>query len=45
MIRAGTSRLPLAGEHTSVAIALDGLYVDEQPISILGADPTGPAPV
>ncbi|MBA1244301.1 calcium-binding protein [Pseudomonas japonica] len=38
-------QITLAGEHTTVSIALDGLYVDEQPISILGVDPHGPAPV
>jgi len=38
-------QVTLAGEHTTVSIALDGLYVDEQPIQIIGVNPTDPAPV
>jgi Ca2+-binding RTX toxin-like protein len=38
-------QVTLAGEHKTVSIALDGLYVDEQPIQIAGANPTDPAPV
>jgi Ca2+-binding RTX toxin-like protein len=38
-------QITLAGEHDKVSIALDGLYVDEQPIQIIGVNPTDPAPV
>jgi uncharacterized delta-60 repeat protein len=37
-------QVTLAGEHKDVSIALDGLYVDEPIIDIIGVDPTGPAP-
>lgn len=35
----------LAGKHDDVSIALDGLYVDEAPIRIIGVDPTGHSPI
>ncbi len=38
-------QVTLAGKHTDVSIALDGLYVDQAPIEIIGVDPTGHAPV
>ncbi|OCR25917.1 hypothetical protein AFK24_04915 [Pseudomonas syringae] len=38
-------QVTLAGEHKAVSIALDELYVDEQPIQSVGVNPTDPAPV
>lgn len=37
-------QVTFAGEHKDVSIALDGLYVDEPIIEIIGTDPTGHAP-
>lgn len=38
-------QITLAGQHDTVSIALDGLYVDIPPIEIIGVNPAGPAPV
>ena len=38
-------QVTLAGEHDDVSIVLDGLYVDEPVLEIIGVDPTGPSPV